>query len=97
MELNPLDLLEASRRWFGESDELSSIAEELRGLPVSGFAPDLRASAAACAAGWGSATDAVVSRVERCAEGLRHTAELGIAVDAEAASAFRRLGAGLDQ
>ena len=94
MELSPLDLLDAARRWCREADVLHPVSDQVRGQPASAFGHGVRESALACVAAWGEATDVIAGRVERCAEGLRHTAGLAVSVDADVAASFDRLAGG---
>ena len=91
MELSPPELIDAARRWSGAADGLRPAATEVRGQPASAFGDGVRQSALACAVGWGDATGRVADRVERCADGLRHTARLALSVDADVAASFDRL------
>lgn len=95
MELSPLDLLDAARRWSGEVDNVRPIAAEVGGQSASAFGHGVQESALACAAAWGDATGRMADHVERCAVGLRHTAELALAADADVAASFHRLAEGL--
>ncbi len=90
MELSPLDLLDAARRWAGEADSVRSTAGMTTAGSASAFSPGVRESAVACSAAWGDAADRIAGHIERCAEGLRHTAELTLSVDADAARSFER-------
>ena len=94
MQLSPLDLLDEARRWSGEADRLRQVPHEVAGQETSAFGPALREDALACAAAWGDATGQLAARVEGCADGLRHTAELVATIDAEVAASFHRLAGG---
>ena len=95
MELSPLDLLDAARRWSAEADVLRPMSAEVRGQSASAFGHGVQESALACAAAWGDATGRMADHVERCAAGLRHTAQLALSVDADVAASFHRLAEGL--
>ena len=94
MELSPLDLLDAARRWSAEADVLRPMSAEVRGQSASAFGHGVQESALACAAAWGDATARIIGQVEHCAEGLRHTAQLALSVDADVAASFHRLVGG---
>ena len=91
MQLSPLDLLDAARRWREEVDVLGPVAAKVANLPASAFCPGVLESARTCAAVWADAADRIIDDAGRCAEGLRDTAELGRVVDADVAAAFDRM------
>lgn len=91
MEVVPVSVGEASRRWDEQHLDLAAAAEQITGAPASGFTAGVRGAASRFTSAWHGHAAALGSSCEETADGLRAALRDYVTTDESVADDFSAL------